>query len=184
MTSDFHLETERLILRPLQERDAEAFSTYRSDPEVARYQGWEAPYSLEQAAQFIQKMQSVTLGSPGHWFQIALDRKNDGAMIGDCAFIRLIEDPRQAEIAVTLARPFQGHGYAAEALTCLICYLFANFKLHRVRANIDPANIASARLLKRIGMRYEGRFVESAWLKGVWVSEDWYAILHREWLER
>ncbi len=181
MTLDFRLETDRLTLRPFQDKDIETFSLYRSDPEVARYQGWIAPFRIEQAAKFIKDMQSKTPGQPGQWYQIALELKASGQMIGDCAFQRLLEDPRQAEIAFTLARSFQGHGYGTEAVTRLIGYLFETLKLHRIRANTDPANFASGRLLQRLGMRHEGRFLESLWLKGSWVSEDWYAILDREW---
>jgi len=45
----------------------------------------------------------------------------------------------------------------------------------------DPENTASGRLLRKVGMRHEGRFVESLWFKGGWASEDWYAILRQEW---
>ena len=176
----FHLETARLILRSFQEQDIEPFRLYRSDPEVARYQGWEMPFSLEQATRFVTDMNSRTPGEPGQWYQIALELKTTGEMIGDCAFLRLLEDDSQAEIAFTLARQFQGQGYAAEAVSRLIGYLFCDLKLHRIRANCDPDNAASSRLLQRIGMRHEGRFVESLWFKGCWASEDWYAILSRE----
>lgn len=176
-----HLETPRLIMRPFEDRDTEAFSRYRSDPEVARYQGWEAPYSLEQAARFIQDLQSLHPGTPGNWYQIAIQRKDDGILAGDCAFQILLEDSRQAEIGITLAREYQGQGYAHEAAACLLNYLFQEHQLHRVRANCDPENTASARLLERLGMRHEGRFIESLWLKGRYYDEDWYAILRCEW---
>jgi RimJ/RimL family protein N-acetyltransferase len=180
----FHFETARLVLRAFEDRDIEPFHLYRSDAEVAKYQGWEAPYSLEQAAQFISEMKNQTPGKPGEWFQIALELKTSAEMIGDCGFVILTEDTRQAEIGFTLARSFQGHGYAAEAVTCLLDYLFGDLDLHRVRANCDPNNHSSAKLMRNIGMRYEGRFVESLWFKGSWVNEDWYAILEREWAER
>ena len=180
----FPLETPRLILRPFEDRDAAPFALYRSDPEVARYQGWEAPFSLEQAAQFVAEEKSKTPGEPGQWVQLAMELKSTGEMIGDCAFYRLSEDPRQAEIGFTLARAFQGQGYAAEAVTRLLDYLFGGLGLHRVRANCDPENTSSARLLERVGMRHEGRFVESLWFKGRWAGEDWYAVLKREWEKR
>lgn len=180
----FRLETSRLILRSFEQKDIEPFQSYRSDPEVARYQGWEAPFSLEQASQFVTEMSARIPGEPGQWFQIAIEVRATGETIGDCAFQRLREDDRQAEIGITLARPYQGKGYATEAVTRLVDYLFGDLRLHRVRANIDPENSASARLLQKIGMRHEGRFLESLWLKGAWVNEDWYALLAREWYSR
>jgi RimJ/RimL family protein N-acetyltransferase len=177
----FPIQTDRLILRYFTQLDIAAFSAYRSDPEVARYQGWDAPYSREQAAQFVAEMISTTPGQPGQWFQIAIELKASAVLIGDCAFQRLLEDGAQAEIGFTLARPFQGQGYAAEAVRCLIDTLFKNFGLHRIRANCDPSNLASIHLLRKVGMRHEGRFLESLWFKGYWASEDWFAILRREW---
>jgi RimJ/RimL family protein N-acetyltransferase len=175
------LETSRLLLRPFAERDADAFSRYRSDPEVARYQGWDAPYPIEQARRFVAEMAALHPGIPGEWYQLALELKSGGEMIGDVAFQFLKEAPRQAEIGFTLAHPYQGQGYAGEAVRRLLAYLFDALGLHRVRANTDPANTASARLLRRAGMRHEGRFVDSLWFKGAWASEDWYAILRSEW---
>lgn len=175
------METQRLILRPFEDRDIAPFSAYRSDPEVARYQGWEAPFSMQQAEQFVAAEKTKQHLQPGQWVQLAVEIKSTGEMIGDCAFYCLENDLQQAEIGFTLARPFQGKGYATEAIACLLDYLFGNLELHRVRANCDPENTASARLLERVGMRHEGRFVESLWFKGGWAGEDWYAILRREW---
>jgi len=180
----FHLETARLILRSFEERDIEPFRLYRSDVEVAKYQGWEAPYSLEQAIHFVHEMKNKTTGKPGDWFQIALELKTSAEMIGDCAFVVLAEDEHQAEIGFTLAPSFQGWGYGAEAVTCLLDYLFGDLDLHRVRANCDPRNLASVKLMQKVGMRHEGCFSESLWYKGYWADEDWYAILEREWAER
>jgi RimJ/RimL family protein N-acetyltransferase len=177
-------ETTRLILRSFEERDAHAFAGYRSDPEVARYQGWEAPYNLAQAVQFIKEMQSTLPGSSGNWYQLAMELKSNGELIGDCAFQILREDSRQAEIGVTLARRFQGQGYALEGVTRLLAYLFEMLELHRVQANVDPQNQSSIQLLGRLGFRHEGRFIESWFLKGAWCDEDWYAILRREWQGR
>jgi len=175
------LETPRLTLRRLLPADAPALSAYRSDPEVARYQGWHAPYSLEQAHELIAEMQSVTPGEPGCWLQIAFALKTTGELIGDCAVKRLNGDPRQAELGVTLAQAYQCQGYATEGLTCLINHLFDAFNLHRLCANIDPQNTASADLLRRLGFRHEATHIESLWLNGAYVDEAWYAILHREW---
>ena len=176
-----YLQSDRLLLRSFQESDSEAFAAYRSDPEVARYQGWNVPYSLEKAAAFIAEMKNRTPGVPGEWLQIAIERKQQAGLIGDCVFRVQAHDDRQAEIGFTLSRAHQGQGYAAEAVTCLLDYLFAKLNLHRVTAICDVENHASARLLERIGMRREGHFVENIWFKGAWGSEYLYAVLKKEW---
>ena len=176
----FYSETERLILRSFQPTDLAAFTAYRSDPEVARYQGWDAPYPDAKAQEFIEEMQAKTPGTPGQWYQVALERKSAPGLIGDCAF-HVLEDGRQAEIGFTLAQAYQGQGYAAEAGRRLLQYLFAELHLHRVTATADAKNLASIRLLERLGLRREGTFIENTFFKGSWGSEVLYAMLAREW---
>jgi aminoglycoside 6'-N-acetyltransferase len=174
-------ETARLILRPFQQQDLESFIAYRSDPLVARYQGWDAPYPREKAIAFIEEMKNKQPGRRGDWYQIMVTLKPGQDVIGDVAFHILAEDVLQAEIAFTLARSFWGQGYAVEASSCLLDYLFGELHLHRVRALCDMDNLASAHVLERLGMRREGNFLENVWFKGNWGSEFLYAILDREW---
>lgn len=174
------LETDRLLLRTFQDSDIEPFMAYRSDPAVARYQGWEAPYGREAATAFVQEMKLKPPGIPGEWYQLAIELKPTGEMIGDCAF-HLLEDGQQADIAFTLSRRHQGKGYATQAVRRMLSYLFDALGLHRVRAICDVENLASVELLERIGMRREAHFVENIWFKGAWGSEYYYALLKREW---
>lgn len=177
----FQVETDRLILRTFHHTDLDAFLAYRNDPLVALYQSWDLPYSREQGLAFVDEMKKARPGEAGVWFQIAIELKATGAMIGDCVFCPLKEDARQAEIGFSLARAYQRQGYAGEAIRRLLDYLFGELELHRVRAICDVENVASARLLERVGMRREAHFIESFWIKGQWSSEYWYAILRREW---
>jgi len=181
MSETFHLETPRLVLRSFRDDDLPAFVTYRSDPEVARYQAWDAPFPEERAREFIKDMRRVIPGLPGEWYQVAIERKEDGALLGDCAFCVLAEDNHQAEIGFTLAREHQGRGYATEAVGRLLEHLFSDYGLHRVRAMCDVGNLPSARLMERLGMRREACMVEAYRTRGGWRSEYHYAILHREW---
>jgi RimJ/RimL family protein N-acetyltransferase len=174
------LETPRLILRPFQPGDAQAFLGYRNDPEVARYQGWSVPYPEDQAVALCNDTADNEGRQPGEWIRLAMAPKAGGEIVGDVA-ARILSDARQAELGVTLSRAAQGQGYGFEALTVLIDYLFGPRNMHRLTANIDPANAASARLLRRLGFRHEGRWVDSLWFKGDYASEDWFAILQREW---
>ena len=181
---DLPLDTPRLRLRPFRPADAPAFAAYRSDPRVAEYQGWDAPYPLERAQAFIDAMLASQPGQPGEWYQLAIELRAGGALLGDCAFKLLAHDPRQAEIGMTLAAGAQGQGYALEAGACLLDALFRGYDLHRVQANCDVLNAPSYRLMERLGMRREAHFVENLWFKGRWSSEYWYAILRSEWLAR
>jgi RimJ/RimL family protein N-acetyltransferase len=173
----------RIILRHFQERDLAAFVAYRRDPDVARYQSW-MTMSETQARSFIREMGQAEPGVRGAWFQFALELRATGDLIGDCAMQVKEEDDRQAEIGFTLARHFQGQGLATEAVTALLGYAFGTLHLHRVIALVDVRNQPSIALLERLGLRREGHFLQSYWLKGAWIDEYLYALLATEWTAR
>lgn len=173
------IHTPRLTLRALRQPDLDAFVAYRSDPEVARWQSWGAPYPQDAAARLFASASADLPPTPGQWRQVAVARREDDALLGDCAF-RRSDDGRQAELGVTFARAHHGQGYAAEALAALIDWLFDEVGLHRVFANCDPQNPGVIRLLRRLGLREEGTFVASLWWKDAWADEQWFALLSRE----
>jgi len=176
------LESEQLILRRFVDSDLAPFLAYRNDPKVARYQAWES-CTVREATAMIEELKSLQPGIPGEWFQFAIELKETGALIGDCA-IKVEQDGRQAEIGYTLAREHQGKGYALEAVSCLLDYAFGDLGLHRIVAITDQENQPSFTLLERLGMRREGCFVQNAWFKGRWASEYLYAVLADEWLRK
>jgi RimJ/RimL family protein N-acetyltransferase len=176
------LESEQLILRRFVDSDLAPFLAYRNDPEVARYQAWES-CTMREATAMIEELKSLQPGIPGEWFQFAIELKETGALIGDCA-LKVEQDGRQAEIGYTLSREHQGKGYASEAVSRLLDYAFGDLGLHRVVAITHQENEASFALLKRLGMRREGCFVQNTWFKGKWASEYLYAVLADEWLRK
>lgn len=101
------ISTERLELRHFRDSDAEAFAAYRSVPEVARFQSWDAPYPLDQARTTVAGFATSDPLQPG-WFQYAIDL--DGVLIGDLG-LNLHENLMQAELGFTLAPAYQGKGY-------------------------------------------------------------------------
>ena len=78
------IETTRLRLRHFQDTDCALFMAYRNDPEVARYQSWEGITAAEARA-FIQEMKEIQPWVPGEYFQIAIELKETGLLVGDCA---------------------------------------------------------------------------------------------------
>lgn len=175
------LESSRLILRPFQDSDLESFLTYRNDPEVARYQSWSVPYPRESGVQFVNLIQMTNPVSQGEWYQVAVELKSTREMIGDVAFCTLISDERQALIGYSLARPYWHQGCAFEAVSTLLGYLFEERDLHRVIAECDVDNVASWKLLEKLGFRREAHLVENVYFKGRYGSEYHYAMLAREW---
>src|SRR5947209_9189979 len=101
------LETTRLRLRRFSDSDLLAFMAYRNDPEVARYQSWEG-ISESKARAFLHEQKVVQPGVPGQWFQIAVELKETGVLVGDCALKIEAHDERQVEIGYTLSSAYQG----------------------------------------------------------------------------
>jgi aminoglycoside 6'-N-acetyltransferase len=175
------LVSARLVLRRFAPADVDAFVAYRSDPLVARYQGWDAPYPREAGEQMIASLQLDHPDTAGQWFQFAMALRSTGELIGDLGSATDAADDRQAEIGFTVSPGFQGRGYASEAARRLLAYLFGSRGKHRVRAGCDARNAPSAAVLERIGMRREGWLHESTWVKGEWTDDLLYAMLDREW---
>jgi RimJ/RimL family protein N-acetyltransferase len=175
------LTSERLVLRRFRPEDLDAFVAYRSDPEIARYQSWEAPYPPGQARQFLQELATIHPDTPGEWFQFAVALRTTDRLIGDCAAHVPADDTRQAEIGFTLAPEHHGHGYATEAVRRLLHYLLIERGKHRVSATCDDRNTRSAAVLERVGMRREGHLLQSTWSKDEWTNDLLYAVLHHEW---
>lgn len=175
---NFELSSKRLILRPLRPGDAPALAAYRSDPAVARYQGWELPYTVQDAGQLIAEMAGRVPGDEG-WVQIGLESRAEGLLLGDVA---LNTSGRQAEIGVTLTAMAQGRGYAAEALQALISHAFGSLRLEQVRAEIDPRNVAVTRLLLTLGFRHTATEYGGYLNRGEWTDNAVYTVTEEEWL--
>ena len=174
--------TERLRLRSLRANDAERMLAYRSQPQVLLYQSW-APTSLEEVQSFINGMSVREFNAPG-WFQAGIAEQADDNLIGDCGIHVLETDSRVAEIGITIAPAFQRYGYATEALNAILNLLFVKLGKHRVFASVDPSNLRSMALMKRLGLRQEATFVRSLWFKNSWVDDAVFAMLADEWLAK
>jgi RimJ/RimL family protein N-acetyltransferase len=78
----------------------------------------------------------------------------------------------------------RGKGGATEAVRLLVCYLFENKRVNRIRLVIHPDNLASRRLAEKCGFRHEGT-ARGAWYhQGVHQDVEIYAVLHEDVIER
>jgi RimJ/RimL family protein N-acetyltransferase len=171
----------RVVVRRFHPDDLAAFVGYRSCEQVARFQSWDAPYPREEGERFLHELARQHPDTPGEWFQFAVALRSTGQLIGDCAALPHADDPRQCDIGFTISMEYQRHGYATEAVSLLVSYLFAQRGKHRITASCDPRNAASIALLERLGMRREGHLRESTWAKGEWTDDLVYALLRSEW---
>lgn len=180
--SPFPILTTRLLLRPFTRADLDVFTAYRADPEVARYQSW-SNYTREDAEQFYAGQEGLDFDVDESWFQIAVERREDGQLIGDIA-VHFFDEGRQVEMGVTFAREFQRTGYALEAFSRVVELLFDGLGKHRAVATVDAINLPAQTLLERQGFRREGEYRSNVFFKGAWSDEYGYAMLNEEWRAR
>ena len=175
------LISSRLIIRRFAHGDAEALASYRSDSEVARYQDWTCPCTVDEATTFIAKLHGLAPGTPGTWFQFAVCLPSSGALIGDVALHTTDAESREAELGFTLAAAHHGLGYATEAVQTVLRYAFETLAMEQVCSRTDARNRRAQRLLERLGFRREPEGDERIWFKGAWAVDIRYAQLDSEW---
>lgn len=176
------LETARLVIRNYRPDDVDGLHARRGDPEVARYQDWMIPYPREKAERLVAA--SIAAAGPiaDDWWQAAIVRRDTGEVVGDLA-IGMSHGLRTAEVGYTLARAAWGHGYAVEAVEAAVAALFTRVGVTRVWGGLHPDNIASAMVLERSGLLFEGHTKSSFWL-GDDCSDDWiYGMTRADWDE-
>ncbi len=168
--------TARLVLRDLRATDAAALLAYRNDEDTARFQAWQLPFLPAAADELIAGASEQMWPVRGDWYQIGIEHAGD--LVGDIGVGRS-SDGLQAAIGYTLAPAARGTGLATEAVGAVLDLLFSE-GVHRISAGLDPANAASARLVRRLGFRYEGRSVSAEFVRGQWYDEERYALLEVE----
>ena len=176
-------ETERLRLRAMQPQDASAVYYYRNLPDVSIFQGW-TPEDEQEVKDYALQMSNRKAFSVGDWYQIIIQNKMDGQVIGDLAVCIETETKLQAELGIALDPEFQKQGFATEAIKGICDFLFSQKSLRRIHVSIDPRNTDSLNLFARVGMRQEARHIESIFFKGEWCDDIVMAVLRREWGEK
>ena len=178
MTTPYPMRTERLVLRMMGSRDIPVHVAYRSHPEVAAHQLWDLPYDPERSAHLAQQDDRDDLVL-GDWTTLAIEV--DGEVVGDVC-TQVHETGGVAEIGYTLAREHWGHGYASEAARALVEDLVTRIGVQRVYGELDPANVASQRVLEACGLVCEGVTRKSYLWRGEWTDNMSYAATREEWL--
>ncbi|GAB3706647.1 GNAT family N-acetyltransferase [Mariniluteicoccus flavus] len=182
MAYDSPLHTERLTLRHHRADDVDALFTYYGRPDVARFLLFE-PWTREFAETQVNKRIRRT-GLESESRALALVIEHDGEVIGDIA-LWIPEDTEgaatKAEIGWAMTPSASGHGYATEAARAVIEVGFSAYDLHRIAAQMDARNDASARLCERLGMTREAHLRRDWWSKGEWTDTLIFGLLAEDW---
>lgn len=175
------IQTNRLLIRPVELSDANDIFEYRSDAITNKYQGW-VPNSINEVHTFIEK-NAKAFNLDNSWFQLVLLNKENNQLIGDVGIHFLEPQSNQVELGCTIDKSHHGNGFAKESLKNIISILFKDYDKRRIIGSVDPNNIASIKLLESLNFTKEAHFRKSLFFKGEWVDDVVYAILSDEWVD-
>ena len=150
------LRTARLLLRPFQSDDVDDVFAYASDPEWGRHLPVPRPYTRHSAEEFVAGALRTDPGLRLEWAIV-----HEGRVSGAIE-LRLSDDrerlsgPGSAEIGYSIARGLWGRGLTTEAASAVVAYGFGKLGLARIWACADVRNVASWRVMEKLGMRREG----------------------------
>ncbi len=157
------LETERLWLRQTIEEDAEAVFAIFCDPKVTQFHNLDTFTHLNQAIEVIERRARGFIGRRGIRWAIA--RKPDNYVIGSCG-LSWDREANAAEVGYELASQFWRQGMMSEALRAILNYGFEMEGVHLVSAEVMLGNVASQRLLEKLGFQSQGIMKQRGFCKG------------------
>jgi ribosomal-protein-alanine N-acetyltransferase len=166
------LETERLVMRKFEQDDLKDIIA------------WEKISSTENEQVEAQKFLEYCFGEyraggAGPW---GMQLKETGAIAGNCGFPHLIFDELCGEVNYYIAPKHRGKELAAEAVKALLQFGFQEIGLTRIQARCDPDNIASERVMQKIGMKFDGFIEHAPFSKEKTTKQKLYAILAKDFI--
>jgi aminoglycoside 6'-N-acetyltransferase len=172
---DLPIRTERLVLRLHQPEDAEPLRAYYGDPDVVRYVPFD-PWTDESIGGHMAKRLTRN-GFTTDARSLGIVALLDGHLVGDVVLWAPDGDRRLAEIGWAFHPDVAGRGLATEAAAAVLDVAFDCYGVHRVSAQLDTRNDASARMCERLGLRREAHLRQNWWCKGEWTDTLVYAVL-------
>ena len=173
------LSTERLLIREFVPADRADVHEYASDPEVVRFMGW-GPNTAEDTSQFFMRRIASQTANPRVEFELAVVWKPENKVVGGVGLRIKSAAHREGDIGYVLNRRYWNRGIMTEASNAMLDFGFGELGLHRIYATCDPENRPSARVMEKLGMKYEGRMRQNLFEKGQWRDTLLYAILESD----
>jgi len=184
MTNDLftafpEIETDNLILREIMPEDRDAIYAIFGDEEVTRYYDLATMRTRKEADELIDFFdERFETESMIRW---GITRKDDDVVIGTCGYVLLHR--HRGEIGYDLLHSEWGKGIMAEALDAIIDFGFSDMGLHRVEAMVMAENMASTRLLQKLGFTQEGTLRDYDYFKGAFHDMQCFSLLKHEYYQ-
>lgn len=178
------METERLILRRFEKRDAEAmYRNWMSDDDVTEYMTWKTHKHVESSQEMIEKwLDSYDRDDFYYWAIVPKDGKDEP--IGVTCVVGIQEDVEMMEVGYCIGQNWWHQGIASEAYAAVILYLFHEVKVNRIESRHDVGNPRSGRVMLKCGLKYEGTLRQMIWNNHGLGDEAVYSILAEDFFEK
>jgi ribosomal-protein-alanine N-acetyltransferase len=174
------LNTERLLLRRILPDDANMVYTWMGDPDVCKYEKWQphpnADYSRGYIHEVFNEYKSERLY---HW-----GMELEGNLIGSVCVVNVDDNDQKAVLGFCLARKFWSNGYTTEAVKAVMNYMFTEIDLNRLEASHSVNNIASGKVLEKVGMTLEGYAEDYYFCNLGFQDSNLYAITRAQFFTR
>ncbi|MGG1290461.1 GNAT family N-acetyltransferase [Bacillus smithii] len=176
-----NLETDRLILRPFVMDDAARVQELAGDKKIAKTTlGMPHPYPIEAAENWIKN--HPKLMEEGTVYPLAMMIKDKNELIGTMT-LRVDKQHHKGELAYWVGKDYRGNGYATEAAKRMVTFGFEVLRLNRIWAMAMSKNPASVKVMKNVGMKYEGTLKQHIYQYGVYEDVDIYGFTIKDYRE-
>ena len=170
------INTQRILLREIEEKDLYNIYEYASDEDVARYMPWETHKSLDDTHNFIDT--EIEKYKTNTSLNYAIVLKENNKMIGTAGCFEYKDGDKFAQGGYVINKKYWGMGLVPEAMKAIIEYLFNEKDVHRVYAKHYVGNEKSGRVMQKLGMKFEGTMEDSVFVKGKYITTKHYAIIN------
>jgi ribosomal-protein-alanine N-acetyltransferase len=181
LTINFHpfqnLETERLLLRRLNENDVKEVLALRGNPKTMKFIPKPLAKTKEDALAHIAMIEDKIINNIGINWGITI--KGNPKIFGIIGIYKFYPENHRAEIGYMSLPKFNGQGYITEAIKTVVAYGFEQLNLHSIEAIIDPENSASERVLQKNGFVKEAHILENELWEGKFWDTVIYSLLKR-----
>ena len=173
------LYTERLILRKIDAKDIDDIYEYSCSGPVPEYLLWSPHTSREQTKRYVGTLKKYY--AKKEFYDWAVVLKENNKMIGTCGFSNIDEANLCAEIGYVLNQNYWGRGIAVEAAGEMLKVGFEQLGMNRIEGRYMIENRASARVMEKLVMQYEGVHRSSIFVKGQFRDIGYYALLAEDY---
>ena len=176
------MESKRLTFSLLEEKDAQALFALRSNTEAMQYLDRPKAKSIDDALAMIHSLKQSGLDKTA--FQWGIFLKSSGNMIGTIGLYRIAADNAKTEIGYMFFPEYWRQGFASESMEVFLHFGFEYIGFHRMEADINPDNVASVQLCKKIGFQQEAHIRENFFFEGRFVDTVIMGMLKADWEDK